>query len=164
MSARFPVDLLLTLAAETLNTAATGEQPVKRVSDALRLLLAVAEHPDVCAASAEQVAQAGAALDVAYPAVVADTEGELTSCHVAHCMGQARGLLDLFGRPPEELETYRDIFPRILDRLDFARLLAAQLETIDRIRHIEARGNHQAEALAMHLGMSGDIPADAMFH
>jgi hypothetical protein len=164
VSGRYPVDFLLSLAAETLNTAAAGEQPTKRVSDALRLLLAVAEHPDVCAASAEHVAQAGAALDVAYPAVVADTEGELTSCHVAHCMGQARGLLDLFGRPPEELQAYRDIFPRILDRLDYAALIASQLEGLDRVRHIEARGNHQAEGLAMQLGLTPDVPADVVIH
>ena len=164
MSAHYPLDELLTLTADLLHGAATGEKTSRRMSDAIRLILAISSHPDVFHAQAEQIARINAGFDAAFHAILDDTEGDIPPMHLAFCIGQTRGLLPLFGRPVEELQQMHADLPLLLDRLDYAALIASQLEGLDRVRHIAARGNHQAEGVAMQLGLMPDVPSDVVIH
>lgn len=151
----YPVDVLLTLAADRLKAAAAGDRPTRHMSQALRLALTIAAHPNASDASSKLIAKVEAGFDVALPVIVKEAEGEMDLCHVALCMGQARGLLPLLCGTPEEIFRQRGAWPQILDRLDYATLLALQLEALDCARRIEARGNHLALSLAVQLGIAG---------
>jgi hypothetical protein len=160
----YPLDQLLTLTADLLHQAATGEKTSRRMSDAIRLILAVTNHPDVFNAQAEQIAQIEAGFDAAFHAILDDTEGEIPHLHLAFCIGQTRLLLPLFGRPVEELQQMHGDLPLILDHLDYASLIASQLEGLDRVRKIEARGTRQVERFAMQAGLIPDLPIDVVIH